>query len=62
MTDRGAAGFDIERSDPAEVVRAALDGLQAGDPEVLADEASVRVRKALADDPRAVHGPALPAA
>ncbi len=56
------AGYDVEKSDPAEVVLAALDGLQAGELEVLGDEVTVQVKKALADDPRALYGPSLPAA
>jgi NAD(P)-dependent dehydrogenase (short-subunit alcohol dehydrogenase family) len=38
------AGLHVEKSDPAEVVCAALDGLQAGDLEVLADEATVQAK------------------
>lgn len=46
------AGWDVEKNDPADVVRAALDGVEAGSFEVLADEASRQVKAALATDPR----------
>jgi len=39
-------------SDPADVVRAALDGVQAGDREVLVDDWSRGVKAALSADPR----------
>lgn len=45
------AGFDVERNRPEDVVRTALDGLEAGLLEVLADEASINVKAALALDP-----------
>lgn len=45
------AGFDVPKNDPADVVRAALDGIEAGRAEVLADEASVAARAALAVGP-----------
>lgn len=55
------AGFDVDKSDPAQVVRAALDGVAAGAFEVLADDASARVKAALAADPRAFYDtPVLP--
>jgi short-subunit dehydrogenase len=44
------AGFEVEKSDPAEVVRLALDGIEAGATEVLADEASAQAKAALAAD------------
>lgn len=43
MSDRAAADLN----DPADVVRAIYTGLEAGEAEVLADEATVRVRAAL---------------
>lgn len=56
------AGFDIEQNDPADVVRAALDGIEAGRLEVLVDEASTRVKAALAADPSAFYPQTVPAA
>jgi NAD(P)-dependent dehydrogenase (short-subunit alcohol dehydrogenase family) len=41
------AGFDIPKLDPADAVRAALDGIEAGAREVLADETSARAKAAL---------------
>lgn len=45
------AGWDVPKNDPADVVRAALDGIEAGQREVLADADSVQVKAALAADP-----------
>lgn len=45
------AGFDVPKSDPADVVRAALDGLESGSLEVLADDASAQAKAGLAADP-----------
>lgn len=45
------AGWDIEKNDPADVVRAALDGIEAGALEVLADADSVRAKADLSVDP-----------
>ncbi len=45
------AGFDVPKSDPADVVRAALDGLESGKLEVLADDDSAQVKVSLAADP-----------
>ncbi|MEW2162607.1 SDR family oxidoreductase [Streptomyces sp. NPDC007084] len=42
------AAWDIEKNDPADVVRAALDGLEAGAPEVLADQETKEAKAALA--------------
>src|ERR1700744_309940 len=49
------AGWEIEKNDPAEVVRAALDGLEAGHLEVLADRDTVLAKAALAADPALVY-------
>jgi len=49
------AGFDIDKADPAEIVRAALDGIETGAIEVLADEGTAQVKAALAGDPRALY-------
>jgi NAD(P)-dependent dehydrogenase (short-subunit alcohol dehydrogenase family) len=46
------AGFDGAKLAPAEVARAALDGIEAGAWEVLVDDWSRAVKTALADDPR----------
>ena len=43
------------KGDPADVVRAALDGIEAGQIEVLADETSRRVKAALSGDPAALY-------
>ncbi|MDO9410824.1 SDR family oxidoreductase [Patulibacter sp.] len=45
------AGFDAPKNDPADVVRAALDGLAAGAAEVVADEDTARVKAELSRDP-----------
>ena len=42
------AGVDAPMSDPADIVRAAYDGLEAGELEILADEVSVNVKAGLA--------------
>ena len=44
------AGIDVEKNDPADVVRTALDGLEAGDLEILADENTIRIKAALSAD------------
>ncbi|MBM0126723.1 SDR family oxidoreductase [Pimelobacter simplex] len=41
-------GIDAPKLDPADVVRTAYDGLEAGDYEILADELSVQVKAGLA--------------
>jgi len=50
------AGWDIPKNDPADVVRAALDGIEAGQLEVLADAETVEAKAALSRDPREVYG------
>jgi NAD(P)-dependent dehydrogenase (short-subunit alcohol dehydrogenase family) len=45
------SGYEGPLLDPADVVRAALDGLAAGSVEVLIDDWSRTVKAALADDP-----------
>jgi NAD(P)-dependent dehydrogenase (short-subunit alcohol dehydrogenase family) len=47
-----SAGFTAEKLPPAEVARAALDGVEAGAWEVLVDEWSRMVKTSLAADPR----------
>ncbi|WP_336723643.1 SDR family oxidoreductase [Cellulosimicrobium cellulans] len=48
------AGVPSE-NDPADVVRAVLDGLERGDDEVLADDTTRRVRAALSSPARVLH-------
>ncbi len=54
------AGFDVEKSDPADIIRTALDGLEAGKLEVLADDWSVQIKASLAGDPRDFYFPDVP--
>lgn len=44
------AGWDIEKNDPADVVRTALDGVEAGRIEIVADDATAAVKAALSAD------------
>ncbi|MEU8235779.1 SDR family oxidoreductase [Actinoplanes sp. NPDC048967] len=53
------AGFDIDKADPADIARAALDGIEAGALEVIADEATAEVKAALAGDPRVLYPAAV---
>jgi len=53
------AGFDIEKTDPAVIARRALDGIEAGALEVVADEATAQVKAALAGDPRLLYPAAV---
>jgi NAD(P)-dependent dehydrogenase (short-subunit alcohol dehydrogenase family) len=47
-TDTGmTAGFDVEKSDPADIVRSIWDAVEAGEHEVLADQVSRDVRAGL---------------
>ncbi|MEU3983411.1 SDR family oxidoreductase [Streptomyces sp. NPDC026672] len=41
------AGLDVEKSDPADIARIALEGLEKGLPEVIADEISRQVKAGL---------------
>ena len=50
------AGYDVAKVDPADVVRAALDGIEAGKLEVLVDEWSADVKASLARDPFEFYG------
>jgi short-subunit dehydrogenase len=45
------AGFDVPKNRPEDVVTAALDGLQAGSLEVIADDQSATIKADLAKDP-----------
>ncbi len=49
------AGWDVEKNDPADVVRAALDGIEAGSLEVLADADTAAAKAALSADPSEVY-------
>ncbi|HXP19329.1 MAG TPA: SDR family oxidoreductase [Streptosporangiaceae bacterium] len=55
------AGWDVPKSDPAEVVRKALDGLEAGALEVLADDGTIELKAALAAQPSTLYPRASPA-
>lgn len=46
-----SAAYDGPKGDPADAVRAGLDGIAAGAIEVLADDWSAHVKRSLADDP-----------
>lgn len=46
-----SAAYDGPKGDPADAVRAGLDGIAAGAIEVLADDWSAHVKQSLADDP-----------
>jgi NAD(P)-dependent dehydrogenase (short-subunit alcohol dehydrogenase family) len=45
------AGWDIPKNDPADVVRQALDGIEAGQLEIVADEETARAKADLSADP-----------
>jgi hypothetical protein len=49
------AGWDIDKDDPADVVRTALDGPAAGALEVIADADSAATKAALSADPNVVY-------
>jgi NAD(P)-dependent dehydrogenase (short-subunit alcohol dehydrogenase family) len=49
------AGYDGPMNDPADVVRQALDGVEAGALEVLADDDTRATKAALSEDPSAVY-------
>lgn len=51
------AGSDAPKTDPADVARAALDGVQRGAVEVLVDDAGRFVKSALSGDPAQLYGP-----
>ncbi|MDO9354911.1 MAG: SDR family oxidoreductase [Solirubrobacteraceae bacterium] len=56
------AGWDIPKNDPADVVRAALDGLEAGRLEILADEDTAATKRTLNLDPSEIYADLLVAA
>ena len=49
------AGWDIPKNDPADVVRAALDGIEAGELEVIADADTADGQGRASVDPRDVY-------
>ncbi|MBG0566692.1 SDR family oxidoreductase [Actinoplanes aureus] len=51
------AGYDGPTSDPAVIVKAALDGLEAGLWEIVADDWTAHVKASLAGDPRTFYAP-----
>lgn len=53
------SGWDIPKNDPADVVRQALDGIEADALEVIADEDTAQAKAALSADPGVVYGPLL---
>jgi len=52
-----ARGIDIPKSSPQEIVRCALDGLESGLDEVLADELSLQVKRGMTAASRSSKGP-----
>ncbi|MEV0227434.1 SDR family oxidoreductase [Streptomyces sp. NPDC050704] len=64
-TDTGLTrglSFPFELNDPADIVRAALDGVEANQSEVIADPLSAQVKAQLALDPATIYTPAAPTA
>jgi NAD(P)-dependent dehydrogenase (short-subunit alcohol dehydrogenase family) len=53
------AGWEIPKNDPKQVVRAALDGVEAGALEVLADADTAHAKADLSADPREVYADLL---
>ena len=49
------AGWDLPKNDPADVVRQALDGLEAGHLEIIADRDTALAKAALGADPALVY-------
>lgn len=49
------AGFDVPKNDPIDVVCAALDGVENGEIEVIADADSAAIKAALAEHPTALY-------
>ena len=56
------AGWDIPKNDPADVVRQALDGIEDGLLEIIADEDTAHAKAALSADPAVTYGAQLAAA
>ncbi|WP_026928826.1 SDR family oxidoreductase [Glycomyces tenuis] len=55
------AGIEADKSDPADVVRAGLDGIESGALEVLADRNAVELKAVLNADPSVVYPELAPA-
>jgi short-subunit dehydrogenase len=53
------AGWDIPKNDPADVVRQALDGIEAGALEVIADADTAEAKASLSLDPSVVYADLL---
>ena len=53
------AGWDIPKNDPADVVRQALDGIEAGSLEVIADADTAEAKAGLSGDPSVLYGALL---
>lgn len=53
------AGWDGPKNDPADVVRVALDGIEAGQLEVLVDADSIHTKAALSADPSVLYPQAV---
>ncbi|WP_329057339.1 SDR family oxidoreductase [Amycolatopsis sp. NBC_01480] len=49
------AGFDVPKNNPADVVRAALDGIEAGEIEIIADADSLATKAALGEHPSVLY-------
>jgi NAD(P)-dependent dehydrogenase (short-subunit alcohol dehydrogenase family) len=56
------AGWDIPKNDPADVVRQALDGIEAGQLEIVADEDTARAKADLSAGPAHMYAGQLAAA
>ena len=56
------AGWDIPKNDPADVVRQALDGIEAGQLEIIADEDTAQARADLSAGPEHIYAGQLAAA
>lgn len=55
------AGWDIPKNDPADVIRQALDGIEAGQLEIIADEETAQAKAALSADPALTYAAQLAA-
>jgi NAD(P)-dependent dehydrogenase (short-subunit alcohol dehydrogenase family) len=55
------AGWDIPKNDPADVVRQALDGIEADRLEIIADEDTAQTKAALSGDPALMYAEQLAA-
>jgi NAD(P)-dependent dehydrogenase (short-subunit alcohol dehydrogenase family) len=55
------AGWDIPKNDPADVIRQALNGIEAGQLEIIADEETAQAKAALSADPALTYAAQLAA-